>query len=214
RGRRLGGRGGRACRAAGVHLRARAGGDLPFAGAEVERRRKRAGRRTRADPLRRRATGAARAARRRRLRLSARPPRAHQPRGAVAGRAGGRAVLWRGRRRGGAGGSARSCTGCAGSRGHGMSGSGSLADELAAVTRLWAQLRVADRARYLERAAQAVIDEFDELCPALAVESGRPSAEIAALELLAAIDAMRWMAENAQRLLGAHRFALPRALHP
>jgi succinate-semialdehyde dehydrogenase/glutarate-semialdehyde dehydrogenase len=95
-----------------------------------------------------------------------------------------------------------------------MSGNGSLADELAAVTRLWAQLRVADRARYLERAAQAVIDEFDDLCRTVAAESQRPCAEIAALELLAAIDALRWLAENARRLLGAHRFALPRALHP
>ena len=95
-----------------------------------------------------------------------------------------------------------------------MSGSGSLADELAAVTRLWAQLRVADRARYLERAAQAVIDEFDELCRALAGESQRPRAEIATLELLGAIDALRWLAENARGLLGAHRFGLPRTLHP
>ena len=95
-----------------------------------------------------------------------------------------------------------------------MSGGGSLADELAAVTRLWAQLRVADRARYLERAAQAVIDEFDDLCLTLAAESQRPCAEIAALELLAAIDALRWLAENARRLLGPHRFALPRSLHP
>ena len=89
-----------------------------------------------------------------------------------------------------------------------------LADELATVTPLWAQLRVGDRARYLERAAQAVIDEFDEVCMTLAGEARRPSAEIAALELLGAIDALRWLAENARGLLGAHRFALPRALHP
>ena len=92
--------------------------------------------------------------------------------------------------------------------------SGPLADELATVTPLWAQLRVADRARYLERAAQAVIDEFDEICVTLAGESRRPAAEIAALELLGAVDALRWLADNARRLMGAHRFALPRTLHP
>jgi len=54
--------------------------------------------------------------------------------------------------------------------------------EVAAVTPLWAQLRVADRARYLERAAQAVIDEFDDLAASIAAESGRPLAEIAALD--------------------------------
>jgi acyl-CoA reductase-like NAD-dependent aldehyde dehydrogenase len=89
-----------------------------------------------------------------------------------------------------------------------------LAGEMVAVTRLWAQLRVGDRARYLERAAQAVIDEFDDLCLAIATESRRPPAEIASLELLACVDALRWLAEHAQRLLGAHRFALPRTLHP
>ena len=89
-----------------------------------------------------------------------------------------------------------------------------LAGELAAVTRLWAQLRVGDRARYLERASQAVIDEFDDLGPALAAAARRPVAEIATLELLPAIDALRWLADGAQRLLGAHRFALPRSLHP
>ena len=92
--------------------------------------------------------------------------------------------------------------------------SGSLAGEMVAVTRLWAHLRVGDRARYLERSAQAVIDEFDELCLALATEARRPCAEIASLELLAVIDSLRWLAENARRLLGAHRFALPRTLHP
>jgi acyl-CoA reductase-like NAD-dependent aldehyde dehydrogenase len=95
-----------------------------------------------------------------------------------------------------------------------VSGDGPLAGEMVAVTRLWAQLRVGDRARYLERAAQAVIDEFDDLCLALATESRRPPAEIASLELLACVDALRWLAEHAQRLLGAHRFPLPRTLHP
>jgi len=101
-----------------------------------------------------------------------------------------------------------------GERVSGEPGCGSFVREMAAVTRLWAQLRVGDRARYLERAAQAVIDEFDELCLALATEARRPRAEIASLELLAAIDSLRWLAENARRLLGAHRFALPRTLHP
>jgi acyl-CoA reductase-like NAD-dependent aldehyde dehydrogenase len=95
-----------------------------------------------------------------------------------------------------------------------LSAGGSLADEVAAVTRLWAQLRIADRAHYLERAAQAVVDEFDDLCLALAGEAQRPRAEIAAFELLAVIDSLRWLAANARGLLGAHRFALPRTLHP
>jgi acyl-CoA reductase-like NAD-dependent aldehyde dehydrogenase len=86
--------------------------------------------------------------------------------------------------------------------------------EMGAVTRLWAQLRVGDRARYLERASQGVVDEFDDCCAAVAGEARRPPVEVAALEVLPAVDALRWLGDNAKRLLGAHRFALPRALHP
>ena len=86
--------------------------------------------------------------------------------------------------------------------------------EVAAVTPLWAQLRVADRARYLERAAQGVIDDFDELCDLLVAESGRPRVEIAAFELLAAIDTLQWLATNARRLLSARAITMPRTIHP
>jgi acyl-CoA reductase-like NAD-dependent aldehyde dehydrogenase len=86
--------------------------------------------------------------------------------------------------------------------------------EVAGITPLWAQLRVGDRARYLERAAQAVIDEFEELATAIAAESGRPLVEIAACELLAAIDTLQWLARNARELLSARPFSLPRAIHP
>jgi acyl-CoA reductase-like NAD-dependent aldehyde dehydrogenase len=91
---------------------------------------------------------------------------------------------------------------------------GARAEQMAVVTSLWAQLRVPDRARYLDRAAQAIIDEFDDVCLALAAESQRPRTEIASLQLLGAIDALHWLSDNARRLTGAHRFSLPRALHP
>jgi acyl-CoA reductase-like NAD-dependent aldehyde dehydrogenase len=89
-----------------------------------------------------------------------------------------------------------------------------IVSEVAAVRPLWTQLRVADRVGYLERAAQAVIDEFDELCELIASESGRPRVEVTAFELLSAIDALRWLAGNASRLLGAHALTFPRAVYP
>src|ERR1700756_4085855 len=73
---------------------------------------------------------------------------------------------------------------------------------VAKVQPLWALLRVRDRARYMRRMAQAVIDDFDELLKGLAREQGRPAAEIAALELLPAIDALIWIAEDGAKLLG------------
>jgi succinate-semialdehyde dehydrogenase/glutarate-semialdehyde dehydrogenase len=83
---------------------------------------------------------------------------------------------------------------------------------VAKVQPLWALLRVKDRARYMGRMAQAVIDDFDELREELGREQGRPRAEIAALELLAAIDALKWIAEEGAEVLSAQRVGINRSL--
>jgi acyl-CoA reductase-like NAD-dependent aldehyde dehydrogenase len=83
---------------------------------------------------------------------------------------------------------------------------------VAKVQPLWALLRVRDRARYMARMAQAVIDDFDELVEELAREQGRPRAEIAALELLAAIDALKWIAEDGAQALSSRRVGSHRSL--
>jgi acyl-CoA reductase-like NAD-dependent aldehyde dehydrogenase len=83
---------------------------------------------------------------------------------------------------------------------------------VAKVQPLWALLRVRDRARYMGRMAQAVIDDFDELREELGREQGRPRAEIAALELLAAIDALRWIAGDGAQTLSARRVAVNRSM--
>jgi succinate-semialdehyde dehydrogenase/glutarate-semialdehyde dehydrogenase len=89
-----------------------------------------------------------------------------------------------------------------------------IAAAVALVQPLWAQLRTADRARYLRRAAQAVIDDFDELAELLVRETGRPRAEVCALELVGAIDALRWLAAAASEVLAADRLDVRRAVHP
>jgi acyl-CoA reductase-like NAD-dependent aldehyde dehydrogenase len=85
---------------------------------------------------------------------------------------------------------------------------------VAKVQPLWALLRVRDRARYMGRMAQAVIDDFDELQETLAREQGRPRAEVAALELLAAIDALKWIAEDGADALGGRRVGVNRSMAP
>src|SRR5580658_10291496 len=87
-------------------------------------------------------------------------------------------------------------------------------EAVAKVQPLWALLRLRDRARYMARMAQAVIDDFDELREALGREQGRPRAEIAALELLACIDALRWIAEDGARQLASRRVSVTRSLAP
>ncbi|MGD1055804.1 MAG: aldehyde dehydrogenase family protein [Solirubrobacteraceae bacterium] len=85
-------------------------------------------------------------------------------------------------------------------------------EAVAKVQPLWALLRVKDRARYMNRMAQAVIDDFDELQEGLAREQGRPRGEIAALELLAAVDALKWIAEDGADVLGGRRVGINRSL--
>src|SRR5438270_9814213 len=82
---------------------------------------------------------------------------------------------------------------------------------VAKVQPLWALLRVSDRARYMRSMAQAVIDDFDELVRVISQEQGRPAAEIAALELLPAIDALLWIAAEGARVLGGRRVRTSRS---
>jgi acyl-CoA reductase-like NAD-dependent aldehyde dehydrogenase len=80
----------------------------------------------------------------------------------------------------------------------------------AAVQPLWAQLRLEDRARYLRRAAQALIDERTELVRLIAREQGRPVAEAELMELLPAIETLLWLADHGPGVLGEHRVGLSR----
>jgi acyl-CoA reductase-like NAD-dependent aldehyde dehydrogenase len=89
---------------------------------------------------------------------------------------------------------------------------GQIAAASANVQPLWALLRVADRARYMRRMAQAIIDEFDDLTEALAREQARPRSEIATLELLPAIDTLIWIAEAGAKELGERRVAIHRSM--
>jgi acyl-CoA reductase-like NAD-dependent aldehyde dehydrogenase len=76
---------------------------------------------------------------------------------------------------------------------------------VAKVQPLWALLRVVDRARYMRRMAQAIVDEYDALAETIAREQGRPRAEVATLELLSAIDALNWIADEGAKVLGGRR---------
>jgi acyl-CoA reductase-like NAD-dependent aldehyde dehydrogenase len=84
--------------------------------------------------------------------------------------------------------------------------------QVAKVQPLWALLRLEDRARYMRRMAQAIVDELDELREAIASEQARPRTEVATLELLVAIDALKWVAHDGARVLGGRRVGVHRSL--
>ena len=211
-GRGRGGARGRARRAAGVHVRARAGRDLPLAGAEVQRGRARrsappartSARRGAASPpaaLRvRRVPRGARARARPRLRLPARPPRPGERPGAHA-RAAARtcasttpatpsrrcASAW------------PNCAGCAGETRDGRSRArerraardgrpidlAAAAEAARGAQPLWSLVPASARARYIRRAAVAMLDELDDLSLRLADETGWPRAQHRALRAAA-----------------------------
>ena len=83
---------------------------------------------------------------------------------------------------------------------------------VAKVQPLWALLRVIDRARYMRRMAQAIVDEYEALLETVAREQGRPRAEVAALELLSAIDALGWIAQEGPKVLGGRGVQTHRTL--
>src|SRR4051812_29494866 len=75
-------------------------------------------------------------------------------------------------------------------------------DDVAAVQPFWAQLRLDDRARYMRRAAQVIIDHLDALTTLLTREQGKPRAESYSMELVPTIDALHWIADHGPKILG------------
>ena len=82
-------------------------------------------------------------------------------------------------------------------------------DDVAEVQPFWAELPLSDRARYMRRAAQVIIDSLDELSALLTREQGKPRNESYTMELLPTIDALHWMAGAGPKVLSDERIPLP-----
>ena len=82
-------------------------------------------------------------------------------------------------------------------------------DDVAEVQPFWAQLPIADRARYMRRAAQVVIDDLEGLSTLLTREQGKPRNESYLMELLPTIDALHWIADHGEEILGDERVRNP-----
>lgn len=82
-------------------------------------------------------------------------------------------------------------------------------DGVARVQPFWAQLTLADRARYLERAAQVLIDEADDLRDLIVREQGKPRNEAFTMEILPTIDALTWIARAGMEILADEEIPMP-----
>jgi acyl-CoA reductase-like NAD-dependent aldehyde dehydrogenase len=82
-------------------------------------------------------------------------------------------------------------------------------DDVASVQPFWAQLRLEDRARYMRRAAQVIIDDIEGLATLLSREQGKPVSESYVMELLPTIDALHWIAGNGEGILSDEKIRTP-----
>jgi len=80
---------------------------------------------------------------------------------------------------------------------------------VARVQPFWAQLTLVDRARYLQRAAQVLIDEADELRDLISREQGKPRNEAFTMEILPTIDALSWIARAGTEILADEQIPMP-----
>ncbi len=88
----------------------------------------------------------------------------------------------------------------------------SVVDDVATVQPFWAQLSLADRARYLRRAAQVLLDHSDEIAELISREQGKPRLESYTMELVPTIDALHWCATHGPRILADERIPHPQLL--
>jgi acyl-CoA reductase-like NAD-dependent aldehyde dehydrogenase len=84
----------------------------------------------------------------------------------------------------------------------------SVVDAVAKVQPFWAQLTLADRARYLERAAQVLIDEADDIRDLIVREQGKPRNEAFSMEVLPTIDALHWIGHAGQDILADEKIPM------
>ena len=84
-------------------------------------------------------------------------------------------------------------------------------DDVAEVQPFWAQLSLDDRARYMRRAADVLLEEIDELAELLTNEQGKPRVESYTMELLPTVDALKWIADEGPDILADERMPMPQA---
>jgi acyl-CoA reductase-like NAD-dependent aldehyde dehydrogenase len=76
-----------------------------------------------------------------------------------------------------------------------------IVDDVGRVQPAWAELTLEDRAGYMRRTADVVLDEIDEIAELLSSEQGKPRNESYTMEILPTIDALHWIAENGPKIL-------------
>src|SRR5689334_14163290 len=72
----------------------------------------------------------------------------------------------------------------------------------------WAKLSYRDRARFILRAREIVLDQLDEIAKLISRETGKPVTEAIAMEIVPTLDLMQYFAANTKQLLKRKRVGL------
>ncbi|HMJ71768.1 MAG TPA: aldehyde dehydrogenase family protein [Solirubrobacterales bacterium] len=84
-------------------------------------------------------------------------------------------------------------------------------DDVARIQPAWAELSLETRGAYLKRAADALLDDIDELAELLVNEQGKPRAEAYTMELLPTVDALHWCAKAGPKILADEKVRMSQA---
>jgi acyl-CoA reductase-like NAD-dependent aldehyde dehydrogenase len=74
-------------------------------------------------------------------------------------------------------------------------------DAVAEVQPFWGELALPDRGRYLQRTAEILAGDLEEVTGLLTSEQGKPITESHTMEVVPTIDALRWIAEEGPEIL-------------
>src|SRR6185369_6818864 len=72
----------------------------------------------------------------------------------------------------------------------------------------WAKLSYEDRARFILRAREVVLDQLDDIAKLISRETGKPVTEAIAMEIVPTLDLMHYFAANAKQILKRKRVGL------
>ncbi len=74
-------------------------------------------------------------------------------------------------------------------------------DRARAAQDAWARLSYSERARFILRAREIVLDQVDEIAKLIARETGKPPAEATSMEIVPTLDLMNYFAKNTESIL-------------
>ncbi len=84
-----------------------------------------------------------------------------------------------------------------------------IVDDVAEVQPFWAALSLEDRARYMRRAVDVLLNDLDEIAELLTSEQGKPRVESYTMELLPTVDSLKWIADNGPGILSDEKLSMP-----